>query len=89
MVRRIPHISTEQKYTMDTTGSPLTGSMAAPDITSMMPEEASPASPMKRDRSTSPTATASPERLHSVLRSMRTNTPTTENPTIRISRAST
>ena len=62
--------------------------MAAPDIISTMPEEASPASPMKRDRSTSPTVTASPERSPSVLRSMRTNTPTTENPTIRISRAS-
>jgi hypothetical protein len=62
--------------------------MAAPDIISTMPEEVSPASPMKRDRSTSPTVTASPERSPSVLRSMRTNTPTTENPTIRISRAS-
>ena len=62
--------------------------MAAPATTSTMPEEASPASPMKRDRSTSPTATASPERSHSVLRSMRTNTPTTENPTIQIFRAS-
>ena len=88
MVRRIPHISTEQKYTMDTTGSPLTASMAAPATTSTMPEEASPASPMKRDRSTSPTATASPERSPSVLRSMRTNTPTTESPTTRISRVS-
>ena len=65
------------------------GMMGAPATTSTMPEEVSPASPMKRDRSTSPTATASPERSLSVLRSMRTNTPTTENPTIRISRAST
>ena len=73
---------------MDTTGSPLTGSMAAPDITSMMPEEASPASPMKRDRSTSPTVTASPVRSPSGLRSMRTNMPITESPTTRISRAS-
>ena len=73
---------------MDSTGSPLTASMAAPDITSMMPEEASPASPMKRDRSTSPTVTASPEKSLSVLRSMRTNTPITENPTIQILRAS-
>ena len=63
--------------------------MAAPATTSTMPEEASPASPMKRDRSTSPTATASPERSLSVLRSMRTNTPITENPTIQIFRAST
>ena len=63
--------------------------MAAPDIISTMPEEASPASPMKRDRSTSPTVTVSPERSLSVLRSMRTNTPITESPTIRISRAST
>ena len=62
--------------------------MAAPDIISTMPEEASPASPMKRDRSTSPTATVSPERSLSVLRSMRMNTPTMESPTIRISRAS-
>ena len=62
--------------------------MVAPAITSTMPEEVSPASPMKRDRSTSPTVTVSPERSLSVLRSMRTNTPTTENPTIRISRAS-
>ena len=62
--------------------------MTASATTSTMPEEVSPASPMKRDRSTSPTATASPERSLSVLRSMRTNTPTTENPTIRISRAS-
>ena len=88
MVRRIPHISTEQKYTMDTTGSPLTGSMAAPGIISMMPGEASPASPMKRDRSTSPIVTVSPERSLSVLRSMRMNTPTMESPTIRISRVS-
>ena len=88
MVRRIPHISTEQKYTMDTTGSPLTASMAAPATTSTMPGEVSPASPMKRDRSTSPTVTASPERSPLVLRSMRTNTPTTENPTIQIFRAS-
>ena len=62
--------------------------MAAPATTSTMPEEASPASPMKRDRSTSPTVTASPERSPLVLRSMRTNTPTTENPTIQIFRAS-
>ena len=88
MVRRIPHISTEQKYTMDTTGSPLTGSMAAPDITSMMPEEASPASPMKRDRSINPTATVSPVRSPSGLRSMKTNISTMGSPTIRISRAS-
>ena len=65
------------------------GMMAAPDIISMIPGEASLASPMKRDRSTSPTVTASPERSPLVLRSMRTNTPTTENPTIRISKAST
>ena len=65
------------------------GMMAAPATTSTMLEEVSPASPMKRDRSTSPTVTASPERSPLVLRSMRTNTPTTENPTIRISRAST
>ena len=65
------------------------GMMAAPATTSTMLEEVSPASPMKRDRSTSPTVTASPERSLLVLRSMRTNTPTTENPTIRISRAST
>ena len=64
------------------------GMMAAPATTSTMPEETSLASPMKRDRSTSPTVTASPERSPLVLRSMRTNTPTTENPTIRISRAS-
>ena len=38
----------------------LTGSMAAPATTSTMPEEVSPASPMKRDRSTSPTVTVSP-----------------------------
>ena len=62
--------------------------MAAPATTSTMPEEAFPASPMKRDRSTSPIVTASPERSLSVLRSMRTNTPTTGSPTIRISRAS-
>ena len=62
--------------------------MVAPAITSTMPEEVSPASPMKRDRSTSPTVTASPERSPSVLRSMRTNTPTTGSPTIRIFRAS-
>ena len=73
---------------MDSTESPLTGSMAAPDIISMMQGEVSPASPMKRDRSTSPTVTASPERSLSVLRSMRTNTPITENPTIQIFRAS-
>ena len=65
------------------------GMMAAPATTSTMPEEVSLASPMKRDRSTSPTATASPERSLSVLRSMRTNTPITENPTIQIFRAST
>ena len=62
--------------------------MVAPAITSTMPEEVSPASPMKRDRSTSPTATASPERSPLVIRSMRTNMPITESPTIRISRAS-
>ena len=62
--------------------------MAAPATTSTMPEEASPVSQMKRDRSTNPTVTVSPERSPSGLRSMRTNTPTTENPTIRISRAS-
>ena len=62
--------------------------MVAPAITSTMPEEVSPASPMKRDRSISPTVTASPERSPLVLRSMRTNTPTTENPTIQIFRAS-
>ena len=64
------------------------GMMAAPAATSTMPEEVSPASPMKRDRSTSPTVTASPEKSLSVLRSMRTNTPITENPTIQIFRAS-
>ena len=63
--------------------------MAAPATTSTMAEEVSAVSQMKRDRSTSPTVTVSPERSPSVLRSMRTNTPTTENPTIRISRAST
>ena len=57
------------------------GMMAAPATTSTMLEEVSPASPMKRDRSTSPTVTASPERSPSVLRSMRTNTPTTGSPT--------
>ena len=62
--------------------------MAAPAITSTMPEEVSPASPMKRDRTTSPTVTASPVRSLSVLRSMRTNTPTMGSPTIRISRVS-
>ena len=62
--------------------------MAASATTSTMPEEVSPVSPMKKDRSTSPTVTASPERSPSVLRSMRTNIPTTESPTIRISRAS-
>ena len=62
--------------------------MAASATTSTMPEEVSPVSPMKRDRSTSPTVTASPERSPLVLRSMRTNTPTTENPTIQIFRAS-
>ena len=55
----------------------------------VLTEEVSPASPMKRDRSTSPTVTASPERSPSGLRSMRTNMPITESPTIRISRAST
>ena len=64
------------------------GMMAAPATTSTMPEEVSPASPMNRDRSTSPTVTASPEKSLSVLRSMRTNTPITENPTIQIFRAS-
>jgi len=62
--------------------------MAASATTSTMAEEVSAVSQMKRDRSTSPTVTASPERSPSVLRSMRTNTPTTESPTIRISRAS-
>ena len=62
--------------------------MAASATTSTMAEEVSAVSQMKRDRSTSPTVTVSPERSLSVLRSMRTNTPTTENPTIRISRAS-
>ena len=62
--------------------------MAAPATTSTMAEEVSAVSQMKRDRSTSPTVTVSPERSPSELRSMRTNTPTTENPTIRISRAS-
>ena len=62
--------------------------MAASATTSTMAEEVSAVSQMKRDRSTSPTVTVSPERSPSVLRSMRTNTPTTENPTIRISRAS-
>ena len=64
------------------------GMMAAPATTSTMAEEVSAVSQMKRDRSTSPTVTVSPERSPSVLRSMRTNTPTTESPTIRISRAS-
>ena len=64
------------------------GMMAAPATTSTMPEEVSPASPMKRDRSTSPTATASPERSPLVIRSMRTNMPITESPTTRISRVS-
>ena len=62
--------------------------MAAPATTSTMPEEASPASPMKRDRSANPTATVSPVRSPSGLRSMRTNMPITESPTTRISRAS-
>jgi hypothetical protein len=62
--------------------------MAAPATTSTMPEEVSPASPMKRDRSTSPTATASPVRSLSGLRSMKTNIPTMGSPTTRISRAS-
>lgn len=64
------------------------GMMAAPATTSTMLEEVSPASPMKRDRSTSPTVTASPVRSPSGLRSMRTNMPITESTTIRISRAS-
>ena len=63
--------------------------MAASATTSTMAEEVSAVSQMKRDRSTSPTVTVSPERSPSGLRSMRTNTPTTESPTIRISRAST
>ena len=62
--------------------------MAAPAITSTMPEEASPASPMKRDRSANPTATVSPVRSPSGLRSMKTNISTMGSPTIRISRAS-
>ena len=62
--------------------------MVAPAITSTMPEEVSPASPMKRDRTTSPTVTASPVRSPSGFRSMRTNMPITESPTTRISRAS-
>ncbi len=62
--------------------------MAASATTSTMAEEVSAVSQMKRDRSTSPTVTVSPERSPSGLRSMRTNTPTTESPTIRISRAS-
>ena len=62
--------------------------MAAPATTSTMPEEVFPASPMKRDRSANPTATVSPVRSPSGLRSMKTNTPTMESPTIRISRAS-
>lgn len=62
--------------------------MVAPAITSTMPKEVSPASPMKRDRTTSPTVTASPVRSPSGLRSMRTNMPITESPTTRISRAS-
>ena len=62
--------------------------MAAPATTSTMAEEVSAVSQMKRDRSISPTVTASPERSPLVLRSMRTNTPTTENPTIQIFRAS-
>ena len=62
--------------------------MAAPATTSTMPEEVSPASPMKRDRTTSPTVTASPVRSPSGLRSMRTNMPITESLTTRISRAS-
>jgi hypothetical protein len=62
--------------------------MAAPATTSTMAEEVSAVSQMKRDRSTSPTVTASPVRSPSGLRSMKTNTPTTESPTIRISRAS-
>ena len=53
--------------------------MVAPAITSTMPEEVSPASPMKRDRTTSPTVTASPVRSPSGLRSMRTNMPITES----------
>ena len=62
--------------------------MAASATTSTMAEEVSAVSQMKRDRSTSPTVTVSPERSPSVLRSMRTNMPITESPTIRISRAS-
>jgi hypothetical protein len=62
--------------------------MAAPATTSTMAEEVSAASPMKRDRSTSPTATASPVRSLSGLRSMKTNIPTMGSPTTRISRAS-
>ena len=62
--------------------------MVAPAITSTMPEEVSPASPMKRGRSTSPIVTVSPERSLSVLRSMKTNMPTMGSPTTRISRAS-
>ena len=62
--------------------------MAASATTSTMAEEVSPASPMKRDRSTSPTATASPVRSLSGLRSMKTNIPTMGSPTTRISRAS-
>ena len=62
--------------------------MVASATTSTMPEEVSPASPMKRDRSTSPTATASPVRSLSGLRSMKTNIPTMGSPTTRISRAS-
>ena len=62
--------------------------MVAPAITSTMPEEVSPASPMKRDRSINPTATVSPVRSPSGLRSMKTNIPIMGSPTIRISRAS-
>ena len=62
--------------------------MAAPATTSTMAEEVSAVSQMKRDRSTSPTVTVSPERSPSGLRSMRTNMPITESPTTRISRAS-
>ena len=47
---------------MDSTESPLTASMAAIYSLPPMPGEVSPASPMKRDRSTSPAVTASPER---------------------------
>ena len=51
-------------------------------------KEESPASQMKRDRSINPTATVSPVRSPSGLRSMKTNISTMGSPTIRISRAS-